>query len=134
MKNLIYHFPTCYAYSVKKPIGNYRILSKNSSLTLSRKIRHLVANRVGMNKLAEGDEYLDYFDETLERTAKPWSTLLGAFLETKWRVLNSPYGQQFEGITFTKTPGRRQSGKNSSATKNGPMDTTGTPSSCLANN
>ena len=21
MKNLIYHFPTCYAYSVKKPIG-----------------------------------------------------------------------------------------------------------------
>ena len=22
MKNLIHHFPTCYTYSVKKPIGN----------------------------------------------------------------------------------------------------------------
>ena len=58
------------------------------------------------------DEYLDFLDKTLERTAKPWSTLLGAFLEAKRRVLNSPYGQQFEGITFTKTPVRRQSGKN----------------------
>ena len=79
-----------------------------------------------MNKLAEGDEYLDFLDETLERTAKPWSTLLGAFLEAKRRVLNSQYGQQFEGITFTKTPVRRQSGKNLSATKK--------PNpSCLAN-
>ena len=75
--------------------------------------------------MAEGDEYLDYRDETLERTAKPWSASLGVFLETKWRVLNSPYGQQFEAITFTKTPGR-QSGKSSSATKNVPMNTTGT--------
>ena len=61
--------------------------------------------------MAEGDEYLDYCDETLERTAKHWSVSLGTFLETKWRILNSPYGQQFEAITFTKTPGRRQSGK-----------------------
>jgi len=64
-----------------------------------------------MNKMAEGDEYLDYRDETLEWTAKPWSVSLGAFLEMKWRVLNSPYEQQFEAITFTKTPGYRQSGK-----------------------
>ena len=76
--------------------------------------------------MAEGDEYLDYLDETLEQAAKPWSTLLGAFLETKWRVLNSTYGQQFEAITFTKTAGLRQSGKNSSATKNMPMNATGT--------
>ena len=25
MKNLIYHFPTCYAYSVKKPIGELNL-------------------------------------------------------------------------------------------------------------
>ena len=37
--------------------------------------------------MAEGDEYLDHLDKTLERAAKPWSTLLGVFLE--WRVLNS---------------------------------------------
>ena len=36
--------------------------------------------------MAEGDEYLDYLDETLERVVKPWSTLLGVFLEMKWRV------------------------------------------------
>ena len=63
--------------------AKYRILSKNSSLALSRKIRHLVAIRIGMNKMATDDEYLDYCDETLERAAKPWSDLLGAFLETK---------------------------------------------------
>jgi len=61
----------------------YRILSKNSSPTVARKIRHLVTIRIGMSKMAEGDEYLDYHDETLERTAKPWSVSLGAFLETK---------------------------------------------------
>ncbi len=62
---------------------NYRILSKNPSPTVARKIRHLVTIRIGMSKMAEGDEYLDYHDETLERTAKPWSVSLGAFLETK---------------------------------------------------
>ena len=31
--------------------------------------------------MAEGDEYLDYRDETLEQTAKPWNILLGAFLK-----------------------------------------------------
>ena len=39
--------------------------------------------------MAESDEYLDYRDETLERTAKPWSASLGLFFETKWRVLNA---------------------------------------------
>ena len=37
------------------------------------------------------DEYLDFLDKTLERTAKPWSTLLGAFLEAKRRVLNQVF-------------------------------------------
>ena len=27
--------------------------------------------------------------ETLERAAKPWSASLGAFIETKWRIVNS---------------------------------------------
>ena len=76
--------------------------------------------------MAECDEYLDYRDKTLERTAKSWSVPLGAFLETKWWVLSSLYGQQFKAITFTKTPGHRQSGKSSSATKHMPMNMTGT--------
>ena len=72
----------CHLYTV--PVFSLNIRHK-----LSRKIRHLVALRIGMNKMAEDDEYLDYIDETLERVGKPWSALLGAFLETKWRVLNS---------------------------------------------
>ena len=78
---------------------------------MARKICHLATIGIGMNKMAEGDEYLDYRDETLERMAKPWSVSFGAFLETKWRVLNSPYGQQFEAITFTKTPGPDSRGR-----------------------
>ena len=50
---------------------------------MARKICHLVTIRIGMNKMAEGDEYLDYLDETLEQAEKPWSTSLGAFLVTK---------------------------------------------------
>ena len=73
--------------------------------------------------MAEGDKYLDYRSETLEWTAKPWSISLGAFLETKLRVFNSPCGQQFEAITF-KTPGCQQSEKSLSATKNVPMNMT----------
>ena len=38
--------------------------------------------------MAEGDEYLNYLDQTLEQAVKPWSALLGVFLETKWQVLN----------------------------------------------
>ena len=64
-------------------ICNYRILSKHSSLAVARKIHHLVAIRIGMKKMAEGDEYL-------ERAVKPWSVSLGVFLMMKWRVLNSP--------------------------------------------
>ena len=75
--------------------------------------------------MGEGDEYLDYLDKTLEQAVKPWSVLLGAFLETKWQVFNSPYRQQFDAIKFTKTPGRRQSGKKLSTTKNTPLNTTG---------
>ena len=54
-------------------IHTYRILSKNSSQIVVRKIRQLVAIRIGMNKMAESDEYLDYRDETLERAVKPWT-------------------------------------------------------------
>ena len=56
---------------------------------MARKIRHLVTIRIGLNKMVESDEYLDYHDETLERMAKPWSTLLGVFFKTKWQVLNA---------------------------------------------
>ena len=44
---------------------------------MARKIRRLVTNRIGMNKMAECDEYLDYRNETLERAAKPWSVSWG---------------------------------------------------------
>ena len=53
-----------------------------------------------MNKMAEGDEYLDYLNKTLERRAKPWNTSLGVFFKTKWRVLN-----------FLKLPHRTGRGK-----------------------
>ena len=78
----------------------YCILSKNSSPSLARNIHHLVAVRIGMIKMAEGDEYLGYLEETLERVAKPLSALLGVFLEMKWWVLNSPYGHQFKAPTI----------------------------------
>ena len=55
-----------------------------------------------VNKMAEGDKYLDYRDETLERTAKPWNNLLGVFIETKWRVLNT--------LKLPHRTGRRKTG------------------------
>ena len=67
-------------------VAKYFILSKNSSQTVAGKIPCLIAIRIGMNKMAEGDEYLDYLAKTLERVAKPWSTSLEAFLKTKWWV------------------------------------------------
>ena len=36
---------------------------------------------MGMNKMAEGDEYLGCCDETLERMAKSCGALLGTFLD-----------------------------------------------------
>ena len=63
--------------SLSYPSDNYCIHSKNLSPTVARKNCHLVAIRIGMNSVAEGDEYLDYLDETLERAVKPWSVLLG---------------------------------------------------------
>ena len=60
-----------------------------TSTVFSLKIHHLVAITVGMNKMAEGDEYLDYRNETLEQAAKLWSALLGVFFKTKWWVLNA---------------------------------------------
>ena len=76
---------------------------------------------IGMNKMAEGDKYLDYIDKMLEWTAKSWGAFLGAFLKTKWWGLNSLYTQQLKPITFTKTPRHYQSAKNLFATKNTPV-------------
>ena len=90
---------------VTQDFGTPLVLSKNSSPTVPRKIRHFVAIRIGMNKMAEGDEYLDYPDETLERTAKPSNALLGALFGvrvdyelTVWTVVR--------GYHVHKTPGR----------------------------
>ena len=47
--------------------STYRILSKNLSQTVARKIPHSVTIRIGINKMAEGEEYLDCLDETLEQ-------------------------------------------------------------------
>ena len=58
----------------------YRILSKNSSPIVPIIFCHLVVIRIG-NKMAEGDEYLDYHNKTLlEWTAKSWGSLLVVFL------------------------------------------------------
>ena len=46
---------------------------------MARKIHHLVPIRIGMNKIAEGEEDLDYLNETLVRVAKPLSASLGVF-------------------------------------------------------
>ena len=77
-------------------------LFKNLSQTVARKIRHLVTIRIGMNKMAEGDKYLDYRNEPLERMVKPWNTSLGVFFETKWRVLNA--------LKLPHRTGRRKTG------------------------
>ena len=49
----------------------YRIHPKNSSHTVARNICHIIAINIGMNKMAEADEYLDCLNETLEWAAKP---------------------------------------------------------------
>ena len=43
---------------------------------MSREIRHLVAIRIGIREIAQGDEYLDYPGETLERIAKLWNAIV----------------------------------------------------------
>ena len=54
------------------------------------KIHYLVAIRIGISKMAVGDEYLDYLIETLERMAKCWSTFVrGVHKLMKWQLLNS---------------------------------------------
>ena len=77
------HTCTCtYQCLLHCPHSQYRILSTNLSQTVARKICLLVTIRIGMNIMAEGDEYLDY-------CKKPWSASLGVFFKTKWRVLNA---------------------------------------------
>ena len=51
--------------------------------------------------MAKGDEYLDYRDETLEQTAKPWNILLGAFLkmETQTTYLGT-FQKEFSQVAF----------------------------------
>ena len=60
-------------------------VSESSVFTIfSLKIRHnLVSLGIGMNKMAEGDEYLNYLDKTLGQAAKPWSASIGVLLKTK---------------------------------------------------
>ena len=36
----------------------------------------LAAIRIGMNKIAAGDKYLEFIDESLEWTEKCWSTIV----------------------------------------------------------
>ena len=36
---------------------------------------HLAAIRMGMNKMVEDDEYSDYLNTTLEKSAKAWNAL-----------------------------------------------------------
>ena len=126
---------TCICYTFIKSAsshGHSTQYSTGANIVFSLNIRHqlwpekFVAIRIGMNTMAKADKYLDYLDETLERAAKPWSALLGAVLETKWRVLNSLYGQQFEGYHVYKDSWALTVGKNSSATKSVPMNTRGT--------
>ena len=57
-----------------------------------------------MNKMAEGDEYLDYLNETLEWATKPWSASLGTFLEMQWQVLNSLKRPHGTGMGKTSNP------------------------------
>ena len=56
--------------------SKYCILSKNSSPKVTRQIRHLVAIRIGLSKIAKGDKYLDYPGETLERMVKLSSAIV----------------------------------------------------------
>ena len=76
--------------------------------------------------MAEGDKYLDYPEQTLEWMAKLLSTFVSGRCIMKWQLSHSPFEQQLEAITFTKTPGGQQSAKSLPATKNMPMSTTGT--------
>ena len=55
---------------------SYRIFSKNLSPKVFKEIRHLVAFRIGIREIAQGDEHLDYPGETLERIAKLWNALV----------------------------------------------------------
>ena len=41
----------------------------------------LAAIRKGMNKMAAGDEYLEFIGESLERMEKRWSTFVRGFLD-----------------------------------------------------
>ena len=60
------------------PVSNsiYRILSKYLSPFVSRKLCHLVAIKIGINKMVEGDEYLGYCNKILKQT----TNIQGVFL------------------------------------------------------
>lgn len=54
----------------------YCVLSKKLSPNVPRKIRHMVAIRIGISGIAEDDKYVNYPVETLERMMKLWSTFV----------------------------------------------------------
>ena len=70
-----------FSYSNKKPHCISRALLERSTVfslkfrhPVSRKIGHLVSIRIGISKMAKGDEYLDYDpDGTIERMARKGS-------------------------------------------------------------
>ena len=57
----------CMCTFVCKCSSEYRIHSKNLSPLVQQKFYYFGAIRAGTEKTAEGDEYLDFSDETLER-------------------------------------------------------------------
>ena len=70
---------TCCMIRGNCTVSRYRILSKNLSLCPENFVTWSQI-KIEINTIATGDKFLDYCDKTLERAAKPWSTLLGAFL------------------------------------------------------
>ena len=90
-------------YTVFSSKPQLRTYVPYSSPIVPRKFCHLVAIGMGMNKMAEVDEYLDYRDKT-----GGWQNLgvlcYGCF-SMKWWILNSLLGQPFKANVFTQTPG-----------------------------
>ena len=79
----------------------YRIFSENSSPTVARKICHLVTSTIAkMTKDDQGWQIFRLSQRNIRVDSETSECFVGAFLETKWRVLNSLYGQQFKAITL----------------------------------
>ena len=102
----------------------YRILPKNLSPYVSRNIQHLVAIRIGMNKMAADDKYLEYISKSLEQIAKRWSTFVRGVPWWNGGVWthHSDSGSWFSRVQRLLDANR---GPTSSAIKNKTMNMTG---------